>query len=97
MFFSGFLDPGGRFADANKSVQYHHWSGFSISDGYSCHSCVEQVTLKEKFPKSVCPSDSSIPLWVHLFTKSTQSSSLWTQVASIAYIEQPVHKKASHR
>jgi hypothetical protein len=26
--FSGFLDPGGRFAFTNKSVHYHHWLGF---------------------------------------------------------------------
>jgi hypothetical protein len=42
--FSGFLDPGGRFTDANKSVHYHHWLGFSLADGFSCHGRVEQVT-----------------------------------------------------
>ncbi len=47
--FSGFLDPGGRFASANKSVHYHHWSCFCLSNGYSCHGCVKQDSLKENF------------------------------------------------
>jgi hypothetical protein len=37
------------------------------------------------------------PLWVHAFAKLTQPSSIRAQAASIAYIEQPVHKKARHR
>jgi hypothetical protein len=41
--------------------------------------------------RSLCP-----PPWVHVFDKSTQPSSIRTQAASIAYIEQPVHKKARH-
>ncbi len=89
--FSVSLDTGRRFADANKSVHYHH-----RIDGYSCHSRVERVTLQEKCPESVRPSNSSLPPWVHVFVKSTQSCSLWTQAALIAYIEQPVHKKARH-
>jgi hypothetical protein len=89
--FSVSLDTGGRFTDANESVHYHH-----CIDGYSCHGCVEQVTLQEKCPESVRPSNSSLSPWVHVFAKSSQSSSLRTQAALIAYIEQPVHKKARH-
>jgi hypothetical protein len=33
--FSGILDPGGRFANTNDSVNYHLRSGFCLSDGYS--------------------------------------------------------------
>jgi hypothetical protein len=52
--FSGFLDPGGRFAITNESVHYHHRSGpHLLSDGYSCHGRVEQVKLNENFSKSV--------------------------------------------
>jgi hypothetical protein len=40
--FAVSLDTGGRFADANKSVHYHH-----PIDGYSCHGCVKRVTLQE--------------------------------------------------
>ncbi len=46
--FAVSLDTGGRFADANKSAHYHH-----CINGYSCHSSVEQVTLKEKCPEWV--------------------------------------------
>ncbi len=41
--FAVSLDTGGRFANANESVHYHH-----CIDGYSCHSRVERVTLQEK-------------------------------------------------
>ncbi len=53
--FSGFLYLGGRFAFKNESVHYHHWSGFCLSDGHSCHSHVEQRSLQENVPKSVPP------------------------------------------
>jgi hypothetical protein len=46
--FAVSLDTGGRFADANESVHYHH-----RIDGCSCHSCVEWVTLQEKCPEWV--------------------------------------------
>jgi hypothetical protein len=46
--FAVSLDTGGRFADANKSVHYHH-----RIDGFSCHGCVERVTLQEKCPEWV--------------------------------------------
>jgi hypothetical protein len=98
--FSGFSDPGGRFAITNESVHYHHRSGpHLLSDGYSCHGCVEQVKLNENLSKSVSVSVSSIiPPWVHVFAKSTKFTSLRTQAAAIAYIEEePLHKKAQHR
>jgi len=93
--FSGFSDPGGRFAITNESVHYHHWSGSHLlSDGCSCHGRVEQVKLNGNLPQSVSVSVSSIiPPWVHVFAKSTTSTSLRTQAASIAYIEEPIHKK----
>ena len=97
--FSGFLDPGGRFAITNESVHYHHWSGSHLlSNGYSRRGRVEQVKLNENLSKSVSVSVSSIiPPWVHVFAKSTKFTSLRTQAAAIAYIEEPLHKKARHR
>ncbi len=94
--FSGFLDPGGQFAVTNESVHYHHQSGSHLlSDGYSCCGRVEQVNLNENLSRSVSVSVSSIiPPWVHVFAKSTQSSSLRTQAASIPHIEEPLPKKA---
>ena len=67
--FSGFSDPGGRFAITNESVHCHHRSGSHLlSDGYSCHGCVEQVKLNENLSQSVSVSLSSIiPPWVHVF------------------------------
>ena len=96
--FSGFLDPGGQFAITNESVHYHHRSGSHLlSDGYSCHGRVEQVKLNGNLSQSFSVSVSSIiPPWVHVFAKSTKSTSLRTQAASIAYIEEPLHKKARH-
>jgi hypothetical protein len=60
--FSRFLNPGGRFAFTNESVHYHHWLGFCLSDGYSCHGCVEQVSLQENVPKSVPPFSRMIKI-----------------------------------
>jgi hypothetical protein len=95
--FSGFSDPGGIFAFANKSVHYHHWSGFCLSDGYSCHGLVEQVSLQENVPKSVPPFSGVVSLWVHVFSKSTATSSCRTQAASIAYLEETIRRKERHR
>jgi len=36
------LDPNGRSVNANESVHYHH-----CSNGYSCHSRVEPVTVSD--------------------------------------------------
>ena len=36
------LDPNGRSVNANESVHYHH-----CSNGYSCHGCVELVTVSD--------------------------------------------------
>jgi hypothetical protein len=38
----------------------------------------------------------NIPSWVHIFGKSTKSSSLRAQGASVAYTEQETNKKARH-
>ncbi len=93
VLFSGFLDPGGRFAFTNKSVHYHHWSDFCLSGGYSCHGRVKQVSFQENVPKSVPPFSGVVPSWVHVFFKSTATSSCRTQAASIAYLEEPICKK----
>jgi hypothetical protein len=76
------IDPNWRPANANKSVHYHH-----PFDGDSCHGCVDPVTVEDLsvcVERYLCP-----PPWVHVFAKSTQSSSIRTQAAAIAYIEQP--------
>jgi hypothetical protein len=84
--FSEFLDPRGRFAFTNKSVHYHHWSDFCLSNGYSCHSLIEQVFLQKNVPKSVPPFRGVVPSWVCVFSKSTKTSSCHTQAVSIIYL-----------
>ncbi len=90
--FSGFLDPGGRLAFMNKSVHYHRWLGFCLSDGFSCHGCVEQVSLQENVPKSVPPFSSVVPSWVHVFSKTTATSSCHTQAVSIIHFKKTENK-----
>jgi hypothetical protein len=94
--FSGFLDSGGRFAFTNESVHYHHWLDFCLSDGYSCHGCVKQVSLQENVPKSVPSFSSVVPSQAHVFSKSAATSSCCTQAVSIAYLEEPIRKKVCH-
>jgi hypothetical protein len=84
--------PEHRFDCANESVQYHHHF-----DGDSCHGCVDQVSVLGKSLPSVRPSFTIPPPWVHVFSKSCQPSSLRTQAASIAYMEDSIHTKARHR
>ncbi len=84
------IDPNWRPVNANKNVHYHH-----PFDGDSCHGRVDPVTIDDLgacVERSLHP-----PPWVHVFAKSTQPSSIRTQAASIAYNEQPVHKKTRHR
>jgi hypothetical protein len=87
---SGFSDPGGRFAITNKSVHYHHRSGLCQNNGYSCYSHVEQINSQKK-ESTIC-----VPSCIHLFSKSTKSSSCKTQATSIAYLEEPTTKKIHH-
>jgi len=42
--FSGFSDPGGRFAITTDSVHCPHLPGFDWSDVESCHSHIEQIS-----------------------------------------------------
>jgi hypothetical protein len=95
--FSGFLDPGGRFAITTDSVYCPHlYPGFIRSDVESCHGHIEQ-----NFPQ-IITSDTqyfhnfSIPSWVHVFGKSIKLSSLRTQCASVAYRELPTTKNVRH-
>ncbi len=87
---NGFLDfwiqEGDEICLTNESIHYHHWSGFCLSNGYSCQGCVEQVSLQENVPKSVPPFSGVIPSWVHVFFKSTTTSSCCTQAASLIYL-----------
>jgi hypothetical protein len=84
-------NTGGKIDDANESVLYHH-----LFNGDSSHGPIDHASLSGTLFPSICPHDRIAPPWAHVFSKSTQLSSLCTQAASIAHIEQEVHKKACH-
>ncbi len=88
---SQLFEPVGGFDDANESVHYGH-----RTNGYSCHGPVKKVSCLGQTLKSICHHNTIPPPWVHVFSKSTHPSSLRTQAASIAHMEQTVHKKARH-
>ena len=90
--FSGFSDPGGRFAITTESVHFPHLPGFVQSDVESCHGRIEQILPQRDSSHYRCP----VPSWVHVFRKSKKTSSLRTQGDSVAYTEQPTTKKARH-
>jgi hypothetical protein len=94
--FSGFLDPGGRFAITTDSVHCPHLPGFIQSDAESCHGRIEQICPQRITSHSHYFRNFPIPSWVHVFGKSIKSSSLRTQCASVAYKEQPTTKKVHH-
>ena len=73
--FSGFLDPRGRFANTNNSVHYHLRSGVCLSDGYSCHGCVERISPQGSDAKFDSYSIGSIPSWVYVFLNTRPTSS----------------------
>jgi hypothetical protein len=74
--------------NVNESVQYH-----PHHDGDSCHGHVDQLPIADVSGGGV-HVDQSLhpPSWVHVFSKSTEPSSIRTQAVSIAYIETQVHK-----
>jgi hypothetical protein len=84
-------EPELRCDYANKSVQYHHHF-----DGDSCHGCTDHVSAHGKSLPFICPLYTMPPPWVHVFSKSRQPSSLRTEAASIAYMEDSFHQKALH-
>ena len=82
-------DPNGIPANADESVQYHH-----RNDGDSCHGRIGTVHVDDSGGCGECSCRP--PSWVHVFAKSNKPSSIRTQAHSIAYIYQPLHKKARH-
>jgi hypothetical protein len=81
--------PNGIPANADDSVEYHH-----RNDGDGCHGRIGTVHVDDSCVCGECSCRP--PSWVHVFAKSNKPSSIRTQAASIAYIYQPLHKKARH-
>jgi len=86
-----FNNTGGKIDDANKSVLYH-----DLFYGDSSHIPIDHASLSGTLFSFICPHDRITSPWVHVFSKSNKPSSLRTQAASIAHIEQDFHKKARH-
>ena len=77
---------GGKIDDANESVLYHN-----LFDGDSSHVPIDHASHSGTLFPLICPHDRIPPPWVHVFSKSTKPSSLRTQAASIAHIEQDLY------
>jgi hypothetical protein len=71
--FSGFLDPGGRFAITTDSVHGPHLPGFIQSDVESCHGRIEQICLQRITSDTKYFQNFPIPSWVHVFEKCPSS------------------------
>ncbi len=80
---SDFNNTGGKIDDANESVLYHN-----LFDGDSSHVPIDHASHSGTLFPLICPHDRIPPPWVHAFSKSNKPSSLRTQAASIAHIEQ---------
>ncbi len=89
---SDFNNTSGKIDDANKSVLYQ-----DLFDGHSSHVPIDHASLSSTLFPFISPHDRIAPPWVLVFSKSNKPSSLHTQAASIAHIEQVFHKKARHR
>jgi hypothetical protein len=95
--FSGFLDPGDRFAITTDSVHCPHLPGFIQSDVEICNGCIEQISPQRITSNTKYFQNFPIPSWVHVFGKSIKLSSLRTQCASVVYRELPTIKKVCRR
>jgi hypothetical protein len=68
----------------------------NVSSGASCHARVEESYRDldvQRLPVYVSPG---VPPWVHVFSKSTTSSSFQTQLAAIAHLTLSISHKARH-
>ena len=73
-------------ATTSNNDLYHHRITYNVSGGASCHACLQQKHSHCDIHQQGFVS-TGVPPWVHVFSKSTASSSLCTQCASIAHSE----------
>ena len=79
-------DPGGCFVARSDSDLFRQRTFYKVTSADSCCARVEQ-SIPQKIPLASSPPyvSQGVPPWVHVFAnKSTASSSLRTQCASIA-------------
>jgi len=89
-------DPGAFVPMSGRS--HYPPSILAISCGSSCHARVEFSHHDQKGTRPPVYVSPGVPPWVHVFSKSTQSSSLRTQLASVAHSEASIsHKSHNNR
>jgi len=89
-------DPGVSFFATSDRLHSAPLIHFNVSSGASCRARVEESYRDldvRHLPVYVSPG---IPPWVHVFSKSTTTSSLRTQSAAIAHLTLSIPHKARH-
>ena len=89
-------DPGAFFPTSGRS--HYPPSIPDVSCGASCHARVEFSHHDQNGTHPPVYVSPGVPPWVHVFSKSTQSSSLRTQLASVAHFAESIsHKSRNNR
>ncbi len=70
--------------DDSNSVHYGPLTQLTVSSGSSCHARVQITDTREKRQPLPSYRPSSPPSWVHVFSRTTENSSLRTQCAAAA-------------
>ena len=86
-------DPGGCFVARSDSDLFHQRTFYKVTSDGSCRAHVEK-SIPQKISLASSPPyvSQGVPPWVHVFAKSTASSSLRTQCASIAHNLPTIYK-----
>ena len=87
----------GSVSNSSDSVHCNRSTQFTVSSGWSCHTTVSCTDKDDDKDSSLVLCSASTPhSWVHVFSRSTTSTSLCTQCAAEAY-RQVQSTKVLHR
>ncbi len=71
----------------SDSVHCNPLTQFTVSSGFSCHT-IDNLSEKDDVESSLAPNRKPPPpSWVHVFSKSSSTTSLRTQCAAAAYLD----------
>ncbi len=59
----------------------------TVSSGISCHTFDRLLEKDDVKPSMACNHQSPSPLWVHIFLKTSSTTSLRTQCAAATYLD----------
>ena len=94
----GIVSDPGAFSSTSRRSHYPPSIYANLSCGSSCHARVEFSHHDQKGTRPPVYVSPGVPPWVHVFSKSTQSSSLRTQLASLAHSGESIcHKSRNNR